>query len=189
MTQLHTKAKDTIYTEILTWIHTEIITKIPTVTTLMGGDLKALPTKGDERSYHAPPNQFCKELRLKHGTPNKDIHTYIPAKTPIDHWLLRQPNTATHYTQINTKITTHSPEYGDHKALILDLPQIGSITPPDLKHKKTNPTTRSHPPFLLPIPRNLIDLYQSGNPSTSTNTQHISQTLNNLLMTHTVTAD
>jgi hypothetical protein len=61
MPQLHTKAKDTIYTEILTWINTEIITKFPMVTTLMGGDLQATPTEEDIRSYHAPLNQFCKE--------------------------------------------------------------------------------------------------------------------------------
>jgi hypothetical protein len=51
MPQLHTKAKDTIYTEILTWIHTKIITKFSTVTTLMDGDLQATPSKEDERSY------------------------------------------------------------------------------------------------------------------------------------------
>ncbi len=60
MPQLHTKAKDTIYTEILTWINTEIRTKFPTVTTLMGRDLQATPTEKDERSYHAPLNHFCK---------------------------------------------------------------------------------------------------------------------------------
>jgi len=188
MPQLHTKAKNTIHTEILTWIHTEITFKFPTVTTLMGGDFQATPIEGDERSYHAPLNHFCKKSGLQHITPS-DIRTYIPAKISMDHWLLRQPNTTTHYTKIYTKITTHTPEYGDHKALILELPQIGSITTPDLKHKQKNPTTRSHPPFLLPIPRNLIDLYQLGSPSTSTNTQHTSQTLNNPLMAHTATAD
>jgi hypothetical protein len=49
MPQLHTKAKYAIYTEILTWIHTEIITNFPMVTTLMGGDLQANPTDEDER--------------------------------------------------------------------------------------------------------------------------------------------
>jgi hypothetical protein len=102
---------------------------------------------------------------------------------------MRQQNTTTHYMKINTQITTHTPEYGDHKALKLDLPHIGSITTPDLKHKQKNPTTPSHPPFLLPIPQNLIDLYQVGNPSTSTNNQHTSQTLKNLLMAHTATTD
>ena len=166
----------------------EIVSKFPTVTTLMGGDLQATPTEGNERSYHAPLNQFCKATRLNHITP-KDIHTYIPAKTSIDHWLLRHPNTTPHYTSINTKITTHTPVYGDHKVLILDLPQIGHITTPDPKQTQKNPTTRSHPPLPLPIPRNLIDLYQLGNPSTLANTQLISQTLNNLFTAPTVTAD
>ena len=54
MPQLHTKAKDTIFTEIITWINTEIRSKFPTVSTLMGGDLQATPTEKNQRSYHAP---------------------------------------------------------------------------------------------------------------------------------------
>jgi len=146
MPQLRTKAQDIIYAEILTWMHTEIISKFPTVTTLIGGDLQATPTKVDERSYPAPLNQFCQQSGLKHITP-KNIHTYIPAKTAKDHWLLRQPTTTTHYTNINTEIITHVPEYEDHKALILNLPQIGIINTPDHKHTQQNPTTRSHSPF------------------------------------------
>ena len=87
----------------------------------MGGDFQATPTKEDERSYHAPLNQFCKESGQIHITPS-DIHIHIPAKTSIDHWLQRHPNTTTHYTKLDTKIATHILEYGDHKALILDLP-------------------------------------------------------------------
>ena len=117
------------------------------------------------------------------------MHTYIPANTCIDHWLLRHPNTTTHYTKLNTKITTHIPEDGDHKVLILDLPQIGNIKNPDSKQNQKYRTTRSHPPFLLPIPRNLIDLCQLGNTTTSTNTQHTSQTLNKLLRAHITTTD
>jgi hypothetical protein len=91
--------------------------------------------------------------------------------------------------EISTKISTHNPEYGEHEALILDLPQIGSINTHDPKLKQKNPTTRSHPPLSLPIPRNLIELYQLGNPTTSTSTQHTSQTINNLLMAHRATTD
>jgi hypothetical protein len=61
MPQCHIKATYIIYTEILTWIHTEIITKFPTMTTLMGGDLQATPSVGDERSYHPPLHNFCME--------------------------------------------------------------------------------------------------------------------------------
>jgi hypothetical protein len=166
----------------------EIMSKFLMVTALMSGDLQSTPTEEDKRSYHVPLNHFCKESGLIHITPS-DIYTYIPAKTSIDHWLMRQPNATTHYTKINTKISTHTSKYGDHKALILKLPQIGSIATPDIKHKHMNPTTRSHPPFLLHVPRNLIDLYQPGNPSTSTNTQHTSQTLNNLLLARPATTD
>jgi hypothetical protein len=130
MPQLHTKAKDIIHTEILTWISTKIISKFPAVTTLMSGDLQATPAEKDQRSYHAPLHQFCKDTVMQHITPC-DIHTYIPARISIDHWLLRQLNTTTHYTNTNTTITTHTSEYGDHKALILDLPQIGHITTPE----------------------------------------------------------
>jgi hypothetical protein len=77
--QFHIKAQDTLYTEILKWIQTEIISKYPAVTTIMGGDLQATPSSGEIRSYHEPINQFCQESGLKHITP-KDIHTYIPAK-------------------------------------------------------------------------------------------------------------
>jgi hypothetical protein len=81
MPQIHTKAKDTIYTEILTWIKTEIISKFPTMTTIMGGDLQATPIEKAQRSYHAPLHHFCKESRLQHITPS-DIHTCVPAKHP-----------------------------------------------------------------------------------------------------------
>jgi hypothetical protein len=63
MPQLHTNAKDTIYTEILTWINMET-SKFPTVTTLMGGNLQATPTEKDERSNHVPLHHFCKESGL-----------------------------------------------------------------------------------------------------------------------------
>ena len=79
MPHLRTKAQDTIYAEILTWIHTEIKAKFPTVTTLMGEDLQATPTKGDERSYHAPLDQFCQESGLKHN-PERHRHIY-PSKS------------------------------------------------------------------------------------------------------------
>jgi hypothetical protein len=108
MPQLHAAAKDTNCTAILSWIHTEIITKYPKVTALMGGDLQATPSKGDERSHHAPLHNFCTESGLQHITPC-EIHTYIPARTSIDHWLLKQPNTTTHYTNTNIRITTHTP--------------------------------------------------------------------------------
>jgi hypothetical protein len=87
----------------------------------MGEDLQATPMEGDERSYHAPLNQFCQESGFKINNPERHAHIH-PIKKTIDHWLLRQPTITTHYTNIHTKITTHIPEYGDHKDLILNLP-------------------------------------------------------------------
>jgi hypothetical protein len=43
---------------------------------------------------------------------------------------------------------------------------MGNLTP-QIKHHTSNiPTTRNHPPFTLPIPKPLIDLYQLGDHDT-----------------------
>ena len=64
MLHLHTKSQDTLYIGILTWIHTEIISKHPSVITLMDGDLQATPWEGDERPYYALLNKFCTKSGL-----------------------------------------------------------------------------------------------------------------------------
>ncbi len=90
----------------------------------MGGDFQAAPAQENERSHHPPLATFCKNTGFTHLTP-KYFYTYMPDKTHIDHWLLSQPTDTPHYTAQNTAITTYIPEYGDHKALTLELPQIG----------------------------------------------------------------
>ncbi len=63
--------------------------------------------------------------------------------------------------------TNHS----DHCALIASIPHIKDYpTQNTPTATPLIPTTRSHSPFLLPIPKPLIDLYQLGD--TSTNTTH-----------------
>ena len=86
----------------------------------MGGNLQATPHKENAKSHYAPLSRFCGNTGLDHITP-EDIYTFTPAKTHIDHLLLRQSHTPQHYTIHNTNITTYAPEYGDHTALILDL--------------------------------------------------------------------
>jgi hypothetical protein len=81
----------------------------------------------------------------------------------------------------NTNITTYTPKNGDHKALILDLPQIGDTQQLDAKHTHSNPITRSHPPFIFPIPTHLVEFYQLGNTSTKANTQYTTHTTAALL--------
>ena len=94
-----------------------------------------------------------------------------------------------HYKTHNTDITTYTPEYGDHKALILDLSQIGDTQQRDAKHTHSNPTTGSHPPFILPIPTHLVELYKLGSTSTKANTQRTTQTTTALLHDNNATTD
>jgi hypothetical protein len=93
------------------------------------------------------------------------------------------------YTPHNTKIATYTPEYGDHKALALELPQIGDIQPHKAERNLPNPTTRSHPPFILPIPQNLIDQYRLDNDTASELTHQATQTTTALLASDTTTPD
>ncbi len=99
-----------------------------------------------------------------------------------------QPH-ATYYTTHNTNIITYTPEYGDHKALILYLLQIRDMQHHKSKRTHINPTTRRHPPFIIPIPQNLIDLYRLGTASVKANTQHITQTTAALLTYGSTTTD
>jgi hypothetical protein len=80
----------------------------------MGGYFQATPAQENERSHHPPFTTFCKNTDFTHLTP-RDLYTYMPAKTHIDHWLLRQPTDTPYYTDQNTSITTHTPEYGTIK--------------------------------------------------------------------------
>ncbi len=102
----------------------------------MGGDLQATPTKEDKRSYYPPLNQLCETTRLTQVNP-KGTYTFIPAKTHIDHWLLRKLLITQHYTPSNIQVTTHTLEYGDHKALTIELPQ--SKTQLSKPHHKKSP--------------------------------------------------
>jgi len=154
----------------------------------MGGDLQATPAQKNKRSHYPPLTHFCDHTGLTHLTPIYTF-TYIPAKTHIDHWLFRQPIDTQHYTPHNIHITTHTPEYGDHKTLTLELPQIGDIQPHKARCSYPNPTTRSHPPFILPILQNLINLYRLGNDTTTETTQHFVKRVTSLLISETMTTD
>jgi hypothetical protein len=149
-------------------------------TTIRGGDIQATPWQGDARSYYVPQQKFCEETGLIHIITPTSIHTCIPAQTHIDHWLLRQPTTTPYYNTSNTHTSTHTPELGDHKSLILELPTIGNIEFSDAKRIDTTPTTTSHPPFILHIPQDIVEIFQLGNATTATNTRHTKRTLDAL---------
>ncbi len=121
MPQLHTKAQEIIYFDILKWVQLDIIQNNKDTIILMGGDFQGTPAQENERLHYPPLTHFCHTTTLTHLT-RKDIYTYLPAKSHIDHWLLKQPKDILHYTAQHTTITTHTLECGDHKALTLELP-------------------------------------------------------------------
>jgi len=53
----------------------------------------------------------------------------------------------------------------------------------------TYPTTRDHPPFILPIPKPLIDLYKLSNDNTRTSQQEALLSIRNLLGSNQVTTN
>jgi hypothetical protein len=119
--QLHTTEQEAVYKVLLTRIKHDITSTHPAKTILMGGSLQATPLEGDTRSHYAPLRQFCEESGLTRIT-LIDIYTFISSKTHIGYWILIQTNKCEHYTKHNIITTTHTPEHGDHKALILELP-------------------------------------------------------------------
>jgi hypothetical protein len=91
---------------------------------------------------------------------------------------MRIPNEARQ--PLLTTTTTLGTEYSDHKALLVEISQIGDPTPHILK-VDTYPTTRDLPPFNLPIPKPLIDLYQLRNDTTPIAQQEALLTIRELL--------
>jgi hypothetical protein len=94
MPQHRTKTQDTIYAEILTWIHTEFLSKFPAMTTRMGGDLQANPNEKDKRSYHATLSQFCLKVGTKTYYPER--HTYVYPSKNVDRPLATETTNHNH---------------------------------------------------------------------------------------------
>jgi hypothetical protein len=88
----------------------------------------------------------------------------------------------------STTTTTLRTGYSDQTSLLAEIPQIGD---PSLHSPSVNtyPTTRDHPPFFLPIPIPLIDLFQLGDDNTRTAQQEALFTIHQLLESDQVTTD
>ena len=153
-----------MYQDILTWLETLLTQEHPELQILLGGNLQGTPAP-HPTSHSTPLENFCDNTSLKHiGDPTAP--TYLPSNSPLDHWLLRLPPTKRHRIHEAT-ITPATTNHSDHRALTASIPQTGE-NPTQTPHTTTPiPTTRTHPPFLLPIPKPLIDLYQLGNAGTS----------------------
>jgi hypothetical protein len=86
-------------------------------------------------------------------------------------------------------ITTAIPtDFSDYKAPLAEVPQIGDLVPA-LPIMDTYPATRDHPPFILPIPKPLIDLYHLGNETTRTTHKETLFTIQQLTASEEVTTD
>jgi hypothetical protein len=67
---------------------------------------------------------------------------------------------------MDATITASDTNHSDHRALTINIPQIGDTPSHQTASTPHIPTTCNHPPFLLPIPKPLDDLYQLGNATT-----------------------
>jgi len=138
-----------------------------------------------ETQIELPPlADFFDTTSLIHkGDPHTPIFT--PTDSPLDHWLLRLPsNKHSHYELATT--TTTDTEYSDHLALTAHIPKIGDNTSPPPNLSPQIPTTRDHPPFLLRIPKPLIDLYHLGNTNTQTTLEKASKFIQDLTTSYAI---
>lgn len=133
---------------------------MPHAAVLLGGDLQATSSAGHPSHNHTLDHFYTKSI----GDPFTP--TFTPTNLSLDHWLLRLPANAYDTTYDHAYTTPRDTTYSDHRALAADIPQVENPTA-QTKHITTNiPTTRNHPPFTLPIPKPLIDLYQLGDDAT-----------------------
>ena len=147
---------------------------------LLGGDLQAPSTP--RQSFYEPLADFLTNTSLIHaGDPL--VPTFTPTNSPLDHWLIRIP---TKYPPLTTTITAIPTEYSDHHALYLEIPQQGEPNPQTSPATQI-PTTRDHPPFILPIPKPPIDLYQLGNDNTRSSIPKTLDTVHHLYTISQVT--
>jgi hypothetical protein len=94
--------------------------------------------------------------------------------------MIRHPYTSHPLPHLNDTWTLFRTTHSDHDAVLLSLPAIGDTGSETNTPAHTSNTTRSHPPFVLPIPPNLIEQYTTGTPLThiaTTTTYNILQQL------------
>jgi hypothetical protein len=149
----------------------------------MGGDLQATPWEGYTRSHYPSLSKLCVDSDLRHNTPTT-ILSFIPARITLDHWFCRRPTPTKHHPADNINTSTYTPHHGDHKALILELMQIRQALKSELIKNNKNPTIRSHPPFILPIPQHPVGIYQLGKATITNTIRHTRKSLSSLLHKH-----
>ena len=156
------QGRDT-YQELTQWLARILNQEHSHQQVILGEDLQATPLT-NITSHYSPLEELCETTSLTHiGDPH--LPTYPPKNSPLDQWLLRLPPSAQSHLREAT-ITTTDTNHSDYRALPAHMPIIRKIAIPSPPTSPNIPTTRDHPPFLLPIPKPLIELYQLGNITT-----------------------
>jgi hypothetical protein len=182
--QHHNQPEGQTYRDCLQWLQTLLTTEHQHTPIMLGGDLQATISP-QHPSFYEPLANFITTTQLQHlGDPLTT--TYTPTNTPLDHWFNRLPKETQQTTP--TVTSTIPMEFSDHHALLTEIPQIGDL-PTDTSPTTTYPTTRDHPPFILPIPKPLIELYQLGNNTTQTAYEETLLTIQHLTNEEHITTD
>ena len=152
------------YQEVLTWLNKTLTENFPDTSLLVGGDLQAASSP-NHCAHNQTIENFCTSTNLQ---PLGDPHTptYTPTNTPLDHWLIHIPLNPQILPTLQIETTPIHTTYSDHRALLTTIPQIGIIPPPTTTTHTTIPISGDHPPFVIAIPKTLIELYQLGNATT-----------------------
>ena len=172
MPQLNSPSTKSLYGEILDWIKDTTELRYPKCDVYIGGDFQASPDP-TSRSYYAPLNTLTALTPLN----DPKVPTFQPARTALDHWLARSG-------QVQSKYSTHISHSvcSDHSAVIIRIQVPGIYLPRTDDPINTQPsaTTRTSPPFQLPVDKTNIQLYQLGNQELRTQTASIRREIDSL---------
>jgi hypothetical protein len=183
MPQHNTNQGNKTYKETLQWLMEDL----PHAAVILGGDLQATPSVGHP-SYYQALDLFCTSIRLRFLGDSCTL-IFTPTSSPLDHWLFRLPTNKYDSICDHTYTTPSNTTYNDHRALTANIPQVGNPTPQIKHHTTSIPTTRNHPPFTLPIPKPLIDLYQLGDNASKLALDEAQTLLSSLRTSTTTTKD
>ena len=122
------------------------------------------------RVVRAVPYRQNLVITLHRPLNDPKVPTFQPARTALDHWLARSG-------QVQSKYSTHISHSvcSDHSAVIIRIQDLGIYLPRTDEPINTQPsaTTRTSPPFRLPVDKTNIQLYQLGNQELRTQTASI----------------
>jgi hypothetical protein len=174
------------YQELLQWLTKLLVEDHPRILpNPTGRRSSSKPThKPNHKSQYPSLKEFCNTTSLTHII---DPHTptYMPINSLLDHWVLR-PLPSTLFQNINATITASDTDHSDHRVLTISIPQIGDASSQFMPTPPNIPATRDQPPFILPIPKPLINLCQLGSTTTQKARKEASKSLQDILSSPTI---